>query len=129
MHSCCCSWWYQLDNLLMGLKEKDYKFKTTKRNGLMFNEPDELVINVGDMLSRHTNNKWNHQVVNPPENYGELQDILYRFHAPSDMPLNWKKIWCRKSKTIWRYYCWWLFIRTLSRFLINKKIILNLSYL
>jgi isopenicillin N synthase-like dioxygenase len=55
-------------------------------------EPDELVINVGDMLSRHTNNKLKstiHQVVNHQENYGELQDILYRFYAPvSDMPLN-----------------------------------------
>ena len=32
-------------------------------------EPDELMINVGDMLSRHTNNKLKstiHQVVNPP---------------------------------------------------------------
>jgi isopenicillin N synthase-like dioxygenase len=30
-------------------------------------EPDELVINVGDMLSRHNNNKSTiHQVVNPP---------------------------------------------------------------
>jgi isopenicillin N synthase-like dioxygenase len=32
-------------------------------------EPDELVINVGDMLSRHTNNRLKstiHQVVNPP---------------------------------------------------------------
>jgi isopenicillin N synthase-like dioxygenase len=43
-------------------------------------QPDELVINVGDMLSRHTNNKLKsiHQVVNPPELW-ELQDILYRF--------------------------------------------------
>ena len=33
-------------------------------------EEDELVINVGDMLSRHTNNKLKstiHRVVNPPK--------------------------------------------------------------
>ena len=45
-------------------------------------QPDELMINVGDMLSRHTNNKLKstiHQVVNPERNYGELLDILFRF--------------------------------------------------
>ena len=47
---------------------------------------DELVINVGDMLSRHTNNRLKstiHQVVNPPrENCGEPRVILFRFYAP-----------------------------------------------
>ena len=44
--------------------------------------PDQLMINVGDMLSRLTNNKLKstiHQVVNPPGNYGVLPGIPYRF--------------------------------------------------
>jgi hypothetical protein len=46
-------------------------------------QPDELVINVGDMLSRHTNNKLNLRFTKwLNQNYGELQDILYRFYAP-----------------------------------------------
>jgi isopenicillin N synthase-like dioxygenase len=44
-------------------------------------QPDE-VINVGDMLSRHTNNKLNsiHQVVNPPRELWELQEFRF-FYA------------------------------------------------
>jgi isopenicillin N synthase-like dioxygenase len=47
-------------------------------------QPDELVINVGDMLSRHTNNKLKstiHQVVNPPGNYGNFKIFCTVFHA------------------------------------------------
>jgi isopenicillin N synthase-like dioxygenase len=61
-------------------KEKGYKFKTKGEWIDAIAQPDELVINVGDMLSRHTNNKLKstiHQVVNHP--LWELQDILYRF--------------------------------------------------
>jgi isopenicillin N synthase-like dioxygenase len=36
------------------LKEKAYKFKTNGEWIDAIAEPDELVINVGDMLSRHT---------------------------------------------------------------------------
>jgi isopenicillin N synthase-like dioxygenase len=53
----------------MGAQGKGYKFKTNGDWIDAIAEPDELVINVGDMLSRHTNNKLKstiHQVVNPP---------------------------------------------------------------
>ncbi len=56
-------------------------------------EPDELVINVGDMLSRHTNNKLKstiHQVVNPPrEEWGKPRfSIPFFMHPISEMKLN-----------------------------------------
>lgn len=56
-------------------------------------EPDELVINVGDMLSRHTNNKLKstiHQVTNPPkEEWGKPRySIPFFMHPVSDMKLN-----------------------------------------
>ncbi|MEE1899486.1 2-oxoglutarate and iron-dependent oxygenase domain-containing protein [Flavobacterium rakeshii] len=56
-------------------------------------QPDELVINVGDMLSRHTNNKLKstiHQVVNPPrELWGTSRySIPFFMHPVADMKLN-----------------------------------------
>jgi isopenicillin N synthase-like dioxygenase len=56
-------------------------------------EPDELVINVGDMLSRHTNNRLKstiHQVVNPPrELWGTSRySIPFFMHPVSDMRLD-----------------------------------------
>lgn len=56
-------------------------------------EPDELMINVGDMLSRHTNNRLKstiHQVVNPPkELWGQSRySIPFFMHPISSMPLN-----------------------------------------
>lgn len=56
-------------------------------------EPDELVINVGDMLSRHTNNKLKstiHQVVNPPrEEWGKPRfSIPFFMHPVSEMDLS-----------------------------------------
>ncbi|WP_417352005.1 isopenicillin N synthase family dioxygenase [Flavobacterium alkalisoli] len=56
-------------------------------------EPDELVINVGDMLSRHTNNRLKstiHQVVNPPrELWGTSRySIPFFMHPVADMKLN-----------------------------------------
>jgi isopenicillin N synthase-like dioxygenase len=56
-------------------------------------QPDELVINVGDMLSRHTNNKLKstiHQVVNPPrELWGTSRySIPFFMHPVSEMKLN-----------------------------------------
>jgi isopenicillin N synthase-like dioxygenase len=50
-------------------------------------EPDELVINVGDMLSRHTNNKLKstiHKVVNPPRELWGTSRYSVPFHAPSE---------------------------------------------
>jgi isopenicillin N synthase-like dioxygenase len=56
-------------------------------------EPDELIINVGDMLSRYTNNKLKstiHQVVNPPrELWGTSRySIPFFMHPISEMPLD-----------------------------------------
>ncbi|MBQ4822588.1 isopenicillin N synthase family oxygenase [Aquimarina sp. MMG016] len=54
---------------------------------------DELVINVGDMLERHTNNKLRstiHKVINPPkEQWGKPRySIPFFMHPRSDMKLN-----------------------------------------
>lgn len=56
-------------------------------------QPDELVINVGDMLSRHTNNKLKstiHQVVNPPHEEWDKPrySIPFFMHPVSEMKLN-----------------------------------------
>jgi len=56
-------------------------------------QPDELVINVGDMLSRHSNNTLKstiHRVVNPPkELWGTSRySIPFFMHPVSEMPLN-----------------------------------------
>lgn len=56
-------------------------------------EPDELMINVGDMLSRHTNNRLKstiHQVVNPlRELWGKSRySIPFFMHPVSSMPLD-----------------------------------------
>lgn len=56
-------------------------------------QPDELVINVGDMLSRHTNNKLKstiHQVVNPPREEWDKPrySIPFFMHPVSEMKLN-----------------------------------------
>lgn len=55
--------------------------------------PDQLMINVGDMLSRLTNNKLKstiHQVVNPPrELWGTSRySVPFFMHPISEMPLN-----------------------------------------
>jgi len=55
--------------------------------------PEELMINVGDMLSRHTNNKLKstiHRVVNPPKELWATSrySIPFFMHPISDMPLN-----------------------------------------
>jgi len=56
-------------------------------------QEDELVINVGDMLERHTNNKLRstiHRVVNPPkEEWGNPRySIPFFMHPRGDMKLN-----------------------------------------
>jgi isopenicillin N synthase-like dioxygenase len=60
-----------LITLLMGAQGKGLQVKNNKGEWLdAIAEPDELVINVGDMLSRHTNNQLKstiHRVVNPPK--------------------------------------------------------------
>lgn len=54
---------------------------------------DELVINVGDMLERHTNNKLRstiHRVINPPQEEWDKPrySIPFFLHPRSEMPLN-----------------------------------------
>lgn len=56
-------------------------------------EPDELVINVGDMLSRHTNNKLKstiHRVVNPPRELWSTSrySIPFFMHPVAEMKLD-----------------------------------------
>ena len=83
-----------LITLLMGAQGKGLQVQN--HNGQWIDavaEPDELVINVGDMLSRHTNNKLKstiHQVVNPPrELWGTSRySIPFFMHPVSEMKLN-----------------------------------------
>jgi len=83
-----------LITLLMGAQGRGLQVK--KKNGDWIDaiaEPEELVINVGDMLSRHTNNKLKstiHQVVNPPrELWGTSRySIPFFMHPVSDMKLD-----------------------------------------
>ena len=83
-----------LITLLMGAQGKGLQVKN--HNGEWIDaiaHPDELMINVGDMLSRHTNNKLKstiHQVVNPPrELWGSSRySIPFFMHPVSDMSLN-----------------------------------------
>ena len=83
-----------LITLLMGAQGKGLQVQTHEGEWIdAIAEPDELVINVGDMLSRHTNNKLKstiHQVVNPPrELWGTSRySIPFFMHPVSDMPLN-----------------------------------------
>lgn len=83
-----------LITLLMGastgglqVKRKDGKWIDAIPN------EDELVINVGDMLERHTNNKLRstiHRVVNPPKEQWDTPrySIPFFMHPRSEMPLN-----------------------------------------
>lgn len=83
-----------LITLLMGAQGKGLQVQN--HNGEWIDamaEPDELMINVGDMLSRHTNNKLKstiHQVVNPPrELWGTSRySIPFFMHPVSDMRLD-----------------------------------------
>lgn len=83
-----------LITLLMGAHGKGLQVKN--HNGEWIDaiaRPDQLMINVGDMLSRLTNNKLKstiHQVVNPPrELWGNSRySIPFFMHPISEMPLN-----------------------------------------
>ncbi|UUC44971.1 isopenicillin N synthase family dioxygenase [Flavobacterium cerinum] len=83
-----------LITLLMGAQGKGLQVQN--HNGEWIDaiaQDDELVINVGDMLSRHTNNRLKstiHQVVNPPrELWGTSRfSIPFFMHPISEMPLN-----------------------------------------
>lgn len=83
-----------LITLLMGAQGKGLQVKNHQGEWVdAIAQPNELMINVGDMLSRLTNNKLKstiHQVVNPPrELWGTSRySIPYFMHPVSDMPLN-----------------------------------------
>lgn len=83
-----------LITLLMGAHGKGLQVKNHNGDWVdAIARPDQLMINVGDMLSRLTNNKLKstiHQVVNPPkELWGTSRySIPFFMHPVSEMPLN-----------------------------------------
>ncbi len=83
-----------LITLLMGAQGKGLQVQDHDGNWHdAIAEPDELMINVGDMLSRHSNNKLKstiHRVVNPPkELWGTSRySIPFFMHPISDMKLD-----------------------------------------
>ncbi|WP_224490438.1 isopenicillin N synthase family dioxygenase [Robertkochia flava] len=83
-----------LITLLMGAQGRGLQVQNHKGEWIdAIAQPDELMINVGDMLSRHTNNKLKstiHRVINPPkELWGSSRySIPFFMHPVSDMPLN-----------------------------------------
>ncbi|WP_268224179.1 isopenicillin N synthase family dioxygenase [Sinomicrobium oceani] len=83
-----------LITLLMGAHGKGLQVQNHKGEWIdAIAQPDELMINVGDMLSRHTNNRLKstiHQVVNPPrELWGTSRySIPFFMHPVSEMPLD-----------------------------------------
>lgn len=83
-----------LITLLMGAQGRGLQVQNHKGEWIdAIAQPDELMINVGDMLSRHTNNKLKstiHRVVNPPkELWGTSRySIPFFMHPISSMKLN-----------------------------------------
>ncbi len=83
-----------LITLLMGAHGKGLQVQNHKGEWIdAVARPDQLMINVGDMLSRLTNNKLRstiHRVVNPPrELWGSSRySIPFFMHPISQMPLN-----------------------------------------
>ncbi|MFX0556919.1 isopenicillin N synthase family dioxygenase [Maribacter sp. CXY002] len=83
-----------LITLLMGAHGKGLQVQNHKGEWIdAIAKPDQLMINVGDMLSRLSNNKLLstiHQVVNPPrELWGTSRySVPFFMHPVSEMPLN-----------------------------------------
>ena len=83
-----------LITLLMGAHGKGLQVQNHEGDWIdAIAKPDQLMINVGDMLSRLSNNKLKstiHQVVNPPrELWGSSRySIPFFMHPISEMPLN-----------------------------------------
>jgi len=83
-----------LITLLMGAHGKGLQVQNHEGEWIdAIAQPDELMINVGDMLSRHSNNKLKstiHRVTNPPkELWGTSRySIPFFMHPISDMSLN-----------------------------------------
>lgn len=83
-----------LITLLMGAHGRGLQVKNNRDEWVdAIARPDQLMINVGDMLSRLTNNKLKstiHKVINPPkELWGTSRySIPFFMHPVSEMPLN-----------------------------------------
>ena len=83
-----------LITLLMGAHGKGLQVKSNKGEWIdAIAEEDEIVVNVGDMLSRYTNNKLKstiHRVVNPPKEYWSKSrySIPFFLHPIGTMKLN-----------------------------------------
>jgi isopenicillin N synthase-like dioxygenase len=83
-----------LITLLMGAQGKGLQVQNNEGEWIdAVAEPDEIMINVGDMLSRHSNNKLKstiHRVTNPPkELWGASRySIPFFMHPISDMKLD-----------------------------------------
>ena len=83
-----------LITLLMGAQGKGLQVQNNDGEWIdAVAQPDELMINVGDMLSRHSNNKLKstiHRVINPPkELWGTSRySIPFFMHPVSDMKLD-----------------------------------------
>jgi len=83
-----------LITLLMGAQGKGLQVQDHQGNWIdAIAEPDEIMINVGDMLSRHSNNRLKstiHRVVNPPrELWGTSRySIPFFMHPIRDMKLD-----------------------------------------
>ena len=83
-----------LITLLMGAQGKGLQVQNHKGDWIdAMAAPDEIMINVGDMLSRHSNNKLKstiHRVTNPPkEMWGTSRySIPFFMHPVSDMKLD-----------------------------------------
>ena len=83
-----------LITLLMGAQGKGLQLKTNDGSWIdAIAESDELMINIGDMLSRLTNNKLKstiHRVTNPPKKmWGKSRfSIPFFMHPIDEMPLN-----------------------------------------
>lgn len=83
-----------LITLLMGAQGKGLQVRNHAGEWIdAIAKPEELMINVGDMLSRHTNNKLKstvHRVVNPPRELWRTSrySIPFFMHPVSEMPLN-----------------------------------------
>ena len=83
-----------LITLLMGAHGKGLQVKNNQDEWIdAIASKDEIVINVGDMLSRYTNNKLKstiHRVVNPPKEYWNKSrySIPFFLHPVGSMNLN-----------------------------------------
>lgn len=83
-----------LITLLMGAQGKGLQVQNNDGEWIdAIAQPDEIMINVGDMLSRHTNNKLKstiHRVINPPqEQWGTSRySIPFFMHPVGEMKLD-----------------------------------------